>query len=40
MNAKIPGFATSDLISLLLFVGLGIVLWAVATERWLGTKKA
>src|SRR3954471_14377898 len=40
VSAKIPGFATSDLISLLLFVGLGIVLWAVATERWLGAKKA
>ena len=40
VSAKIPGFATSDLVSLLLFLGLGAVLWAVATERWLGAKKA
>ena len=38
VSAKIPGFATSDLISLLLFLGLGAVLWAVATERWLAPK--
>jgi uncharacterized oligopeptide transporter (OPT) family protein len=36
--AKIPGFANSDLVSLLLFIALGAVLWAVATERWLGEK--
>src|SRR3954454_5269985 len=40
VSARIPGFATSDLVSLLLFLGLGAVLWAVATERWLGAKKA
>jgi len=40
VSAKIPGFATSDLVSLLLFLGLGVVLWAVATERWLSDKKA
>ena len=40
VSARIPGFAGSDLVSLLLFFGLGVVLWAVATERWLGDKKA
>jgi hypothetical protein len=35
-----PGFSTSNLVSLLLFLGLGVVLWAVATERWLAPKKA
>jgi hypothetical protein len=38
VSARIPGFATSNLASLLLFLGLGAVLWAVATERWLGEK--
>jgi putative OPT family oligopeptide transporter len=38
VSAKIPGFATSNLISLLLFLLLGAVLWAVATERLLGGK--
>src|SRR5947209_11649193 len=38
VSAKIPGFATSDLVSLLLFAGLGAILWAVATERWLAPK--
>ena len=28
------------LVSLLLFLGLGVILWAVATERWLAPKKA
>src|SRR5438876_3029641 len=40
VSSKIPGFATSDLVSLLLFLGLGAVLWAVSTERWLSDKKA
>jgi len=35
VSSKIPGFATSDLVSLLLFCGLGAILWAVATERLL-----
>lgn len=39
VSARIPGFATSDLVSLLLFLGLGAVLWAVATERLLGDKR-
>jgi putative OPT family oligopeptide transporter len=40
VSAVIPGFATSDLVSLLLFCALGAVLWAVATERWLKPKQA
>jgi uncharacterized oligopeptide transporter (OPT) family protein len=40
LGGAIPGFATSDLASLLLFLGLGVVLWAVATERLLAPKKA
>jgi uncharacterized oligopeptide transporter (OPT) family protein len=28
--------ADSDLLALLLFLALGVILWAVATERWLG----
>jgi len=40
VGGAIPGFANSDLASLLLFLGLGVVLWAVATERWLAPKKA
>jgi uncharacterized oligopeptide transporter (OPT) family protein len=40
VSGAIPGFAASDLASLLLFVGLGVVLWAVATERWLSPKPA
>jgi uncharacterized oligopeptide transporter (OPT) family protein len=39
VSARIPGFANSDLASLLLFIGLGAVLWAVATERWLDEKR-
>src|SRR5437660_6056834 len=39
VSSKLP-FATSDLFSLLLFLGLGAVLWAVSTERWLSDKKA
>jgi fumarate reductase subunit D len=39
LSTRIPGFATSDLVSLLLFLGLAAVLWLVATERWLGEKK-
>jgi putative OPT family oligopeptide transporter len=39
VSAKIPGFANSDLVSLLLFLALGACLWAVATERLLGDKK-
>ncbi|TMA28364.1 MAG: oligopeptide transporter, OPT family [Deltaproteobacteria bacterium] len=35
VSAKIPAFAASDLVSLLLFLGLGAVLWAVASERLL-----
>jgi putative OPT family oligopeptide transporter len=35
LSSKIPGFAGSDLISLLLFLGLGALLWAVASERLL-----
>ncbi len=33
-----PMLANSDLLALLLFFGLGAVLWAVATERWLAEK--
>ena len=40
VGGAIPGFANSDLASLLLFLGLGVVLWAVATERLLAPKKA
>jgi hypothetical protein len=40
VGGGIPGFANSDLASLLLFLGLGVVLWAVATERWLAPKTA
>jgi hypothetical protein len=40
VGGGIPAFSTSNLISLLLFLGLGFVLWAVATERWLASKKA
>ena len=40
VSALIPGFATSDLVSLLLFLALGGILWAVATERLLGSKPA
>ena len=40
LGGGIPGFANSDLASLLLFCGLGVVLWAVATERWLAPAKA
>jgi putative OPT family oligopeptide transporter len=35
VSSRIPGFATSDLVSLLLFCGLAAILWAVATERLL-----
>src|SRR3954466_3058437 len=35
VSNRIPGFAQSDLVSLLLFLGLGAVLWAVSTERLL-----
>jgi len=40
VGGGIPGFSNSDLISLLLFCGLGVALWAVATERWLKPKQA
>ncbi|HTO97959.1 MAG TPA: oligopeptide transporter, OPT family [Myxococcales bacterium] len=40
VGSIIPGFSGSDLVSLLLFTGLGAILWAVATERWLAPKKA
>ena len=40
VSAKIPAFAASNLVSLLLFVGLGAILWAVATERLLATRRA
>jgi len=40
VGGAIPGFSNSDLFSLLLFYGLGVVLWAVATERWLAPRKA
>jgi putative OPT family oligopeptide transporter len=40
VGGVIPGFATSDLASLLLFCALGAILWAVATERWLQPKGA
>ena len=40
VGGVIPGFATSDLVSLLLFCALGAVLWAVATERWLKPTQA
>ena len=39
-GARIPGFSTSNLVSLALFCVLGAILWAVATERWLGPKHA
>ena len=35
ISARIPGFAQSNLVSLLLFLGLGAILWSVATERLL-----
>ena len=40
VGGVIPGFATSNLVSLGLFCVLGAVLWAVATERWLAPKAA
>jgi putative OPT family oligopeptide transporter len=40
LGGSIPGFSGSNLVSLLLFAGLGAILWAVATERWLAAKKA
>src|SRR5437762_1623866 len=40
VGGTIPGFATSNLVSLALFCVLGAVLWAVATERWLAPKQA
>jgi putative OPT family oligopeptide transporter len=40
IGGAFPGFSNSDLASLLLFLGLGVVLWAVATERWLAPDKA
>ena len=40
VGVRIPGFSTSNLVSLALFCGLGAILWAVATERWLAPKKA
>ena len=40
VGGRIPGFATSNLVSLALFCVLGAVLWAVATERWLAPKEA
>jgi putative OPT family oligopeptide transporter len=39
VSTRIPGFANSDLVSLVLFLGLAGVLWLVATDRWLGEKK-
>jgi len=35
ISARIPGFAQSNLVSLLLFLGLGAILWSAATERLL-----
>jgi hypothetical protein len=35
ISGRIPGFAQSNLVSLLLFLGLGAILWSVATERLL-----
>jgi uncharacterized oligopeptide transporter (OPT) family protein len=35
VSSLIPAFADSNLVSLLLFLGLGVILWAVATERLL-----
>jgi len=40
VGGAFPGFANSDLVSLVLFLCLGAVLWAVATERFLALKKA
>src|SRR5712671_995625 len=40
VGGAFPGFATSDLVSLVLFLCLGVVLWAVATERFLAPRKA
>src|SRR5437870_4773991 len=40
VGGSISGFSTSNLVSLLLFCALGVVLWAVATERWLKPKQA
>jgi putative OPT family oligopeptide transporter len=40
VGGAFPGFSNSDLVSLLLFIGLGVVLWAVATERLLAPEKA
>ena len=39
LGPHFPGFSNSDLASLLLFLGLGAILWAVATERLLGDKQ-
>jgi len=40
VGGAIAGFATSDVASLVLFFLLGVLLWAVATERWLAPKEA
>jgi len=40
VGGAFPGFSNSDLVSLLLFLCLGAVLWAVATERFLAPRKA
>jgi uncharacterized oligopeptide transporter (OPT) family protein len=39
LSALLPLFG-SDLFSILVFMGLSAVLWAVATERFLGDRKA
>ncbi len=40
VGGAFPGFSNSDLVSLLLFLCLGGLLWAVATERFLAPRKA
>jgi len=40
VGGAFPGFSNSDLVSLVLFLCLGAVLWAVATERFLAPRKA
>ena len=40
VGGAFPGFSNSDLVSLVLFLCLGVVLWAVATERFLAPRKA
>jgi uncharacterized oligopeptide transporter (OPT) family protein len=40
VSESIPTLSGSDLFTILVFLGLGVVLWLVATERFLGRKEA